>query len=220
MGPFQPPAVYLVTDRQATGGRPLAAVVAAALRGAAGFRRGDGRLPLALSLREKDLAAAELVALARELAGLAGAAGADLYINGRFDVALAVGAQGVHLPSDGLDPAQLRAAAPALRIGVSTHTTGEVQAAARAGADFVVFGPVFETPSKRGHLAPRGLGGLAEAAASARIPVLALGGITSDVAPLCREAGARGLACIRAIISADDPQFETSAFLARFLGQT
>jgi thiamine-phosphate pyrophosphorylase len=220
MSPFSAPAVYLITDRRATAGRPLAAVVAAALRGAARFRRPDGRLPLALSLREKDLTGGELVALARELGGLTGAAGADLYINGRFDVALAAGAQGVHLPAGGPSPAEVRAAAPALRIGVSTHTTEEVQAAARAGADFVVFGPVFATPSKRDLLATRGLPGLAAAAASAPVPVLALGGITPVSAAVCRNAGARGLACIRAIMSAADPEAETTAFLARFIGQT
>jgi thiamine-phosphate pyrophosphorylase len=220
VSPFIAPALYLITDRRATLGRPLPEVVAAALRGAAPFRRPDGRLPLALSLREKDLPTAELLALARQICGLAGAAGADLYINGRFDLALAAGAQGVHLPTDGLPPSELRAAAPALRIGVSTHTTDEVQAAARAGADFVVFGPVFDTPSKQGLLVTRGLPGLAEAAASAPVPVLALGGITPDSAPLCRKSGARGLACIRAIIAASDPETETSAFLARFLERT
>jgi thiamine-phosphate pyrophosphorylase len=101
---FEAPALYLITDRHATGGRPLGEVVAAALRGAAGFRRPDGRLPIAISLREKDLSAAELHALAIQIAGLTRAAGADLYVNGRLDVALACGAAGVHLPGNHLIP--------------------------------------------------------------------------------------------------------------------
>jgi thiamine-phosphate pyrophosphorylase len=215
---FVAPAVYLITDRRATGGRPLTAVVAAALRGAARFRRPDGGLPLAVSLREKDLPTSELMALARELVELTGRAGAELYINGRLDVALTIGAAGIHLPGDGFVPEEVRALAPGLRVGVSTHTLGEVQAAARSGANFVVFGPIFSTPSKAGIIAPRGLDGLAAAVAETpALPVLALGGITSENAELCRKAGARGLACIRAIMRAPDPEFETAAFLARLL---
>jgi thiamine-phosphate pyrophosphorylase len=219
MAGFVAPALYLITDRKATAGRPLAEVVAAALRGAAPFRRA-GRLPLAVSLREKDLPGGQLAALARALGQLTRAAGADLYVNGRVDVALACGAQGVHLPArTGLAVTEVRSLAHDLRVGVSTHTIEEVQAAEAARADFVVFGPVFETPSKQGLLATRGLPGLAAATASAALPVLALGGITPERGPLCRNAGARGLACIRAILSAADPEVETAAFLARFMGQ-
>ncbi len=211
------PALYLITDRRATGGRPLAQVVAAALRGAERFRCVDGSLPLAVSLREKDLPTRELVALARELGGLTAAAGAELYINGRLDLALACGAQGIHLPSDGLVPAQVRALAPRLRVAVSTHTPEDVRFAAESGADFVVFGPVFPPISKPGFLAPRDPEGLARAAAASPAPVLALGGITPARADVCRKAGARGLACIGALMSAGDPEHETAAFLARFL---
>jgi thiamine-phosphate pyrophosphorylase len=217
VGAFAAPAVYLITDRRATGGRPLTDVVAAALRGAARFRRPDGGLPLAVSLREKDLSSAELLALARALVDLTGPAGADLYVNGRLDVALASGAAGIHLPAEGLVPEEVRALAPGLRVGVSTHTPEEVQRAARSGANFVVFGPIFSTPSKQGIIAPRGLDGLVAAAQTSPLPVLALGGITRENAALCGNAGARGLACIRAIMSAPDPELETAAFLARFL---
>jgi thiamine-phosphate pyrophosphorylase len=217
--PFVAPALYLITDRHATGGRPLTDVVAAALRGAAGFRRPDGRLPMAVSLREKDLPASELLALATAVLGLTRAAGADLYLNGRLDVTLACGAEGVHLPGDHLAPGQVRALAPRLRVAVSTHTRGEVGAAAEAGADFVVFGPVFETPSKPGLIPTRGLAGLAEACAARAIPVLALGGITPARATVCRNAGARGLACIGAVMRAADPESETMAFLAGFFRQ-
>jgi thiamine-phosphate pyrophosphorylase len=217
--PFVAPALYLITDRRATRGRPLAEVVARALRGAARFRRADGRLPLAVSLREKDLPDRELAALAREIGALAAAAGADLYINGRLDLALACGAQGVHLPADGLVPGQVRALDPQLRVAVSTHTVEEARLAAESGADFVVFGPVFPPTSKTSFLAPRGREGLARAAASSAAPVLALGGVTPARAEVCRLAGARGLACIGALMDAGDPEHETAAFLARFLRQ-
>ena len=215
---FVAPALYLITDRHATGGRPLTEVVAAALRGAAGFRRPDGRLHMAVSLREKDLPGADLHALATELVALTRAAGADLYVNGRLDVALACDAEGVHLPGNDLVPGEVRAIAPQLHIGVSTHTIDEVQAAARDGAHFVVFGPVFETASKTGLIPTRGLTGLAEASNTA-IPVLALGGITPERAGACRISGARGLACIGAVMRAPDPESETRAFLARFFGR-
>ena len=201
---FVAPALYLITDRHATAGRPLTEVVAAALRGAAGFRRPDGRLPLAVSLREKDLSGAELRTLAGEIVALTRAAGADLYVNGRLDVALACGAEGVHLPGEHLVPGEIQILAPHLHIAVSTHTIDEVQAAARAGADFVVFGPVFETASKAGVVPTRGLSGLADVAAKTNIPVLALGGVTPARATACRDAGARGLACIGAVMGASD----------------
>jgi thiamine-phosphate pyrophosphorylase len=216
---FVAPALYLITDRRATGGRSLTEVVAAALRGAGRFRGPGGRLPLAVSLREKDLPARELADLAREIGQLTRAAGADLFINGRLDLALACGAQGVHLPGDGFVPEQVRALAPHLRVGVSTHTAEEARAAGEAGADFVVFGPVFAPLSKPGFLAPQGTEGLARAVAATAIPVLALGGVTPDRAGVCKTAGARGLACISALMRAEDPEVETAAFLARFLQQ-
>jgi thiamine-phosphate pyrophosphorylase len=217
--PFVPPAVYLITDRRATGGRGLIEVVAAAVEAAGPFRAPDGRLPLAVSLREKDLPARELTELAGALAQVTRNARADLFINGRVDVALACGAQGVHLPADGFVPAQVRALGPHLRVGVSTHTAEEARAAGESGADFVVFGPVFSPLSKESPLAPQGTEGLARAAAACAVPVLALGGITPERAAICRTAGARGLACIGALMGASDPRVETAAFLARFLRQ-
>jgi thiamine-phosphate pyrophosphorylase len=217
VAPFVPPALYLITDRRATGGRPLTEVVAAALRGAGRFRDPGGRLPLAVSLREKDLPARELAELARAIGRLTHDARADLFINGRVDLALACGAQGVHLPGDGFVPADVRALVSHIRIGVSTHTAEEARAAADSGADFVVFGPVFAPLSKPSFLVPQGAAGLARAAAACSVPVLALGGITPERAAICKNAGARGLACVGALMSATDPDVETVAFLARFL---
>ena len=214
---FAAPALYLITARAATRGRPLVDLIAQALAAADPFRRDDGRLPLAICLREKDLDGAALIDLARSIAQLCHAAGADFFVNTRLDVALASGADGVHLPAAGIPPAEVRAAAPNLRVGLSTHTSGEVAAAARAGSgvDFVVFGPVFETPSKQGFLNARGLTELS-CAAGLGIPLLALGGITPSAVEDCEKAGAAGVGCIRAVWSADDVAAATVSFLSRF----
>ena len=215
---YQAPLLYLITARDATRGRPLLDVIAQSLDAAAAFRRADGRLPLAICLREKELGGADLIALARPIAAVCKARAADLFINTRIDVALAVAADGVHLPSDGVDADAVRAMAPHLRVGRSTHTSGEVAAAARDGTDFVVFGPVFETPSKQGVLNARGLTKLSEVAGLG-VPLLALGGITPSAVEDCENAGAAGVACIRALLSADDVAFATKAFLAGFAGR-
>jgi thiamine-phosphate pyrophosphorylase len=209
------PALYLITDRHATRGRPLLRVLDSALSAAAPFRDSVGNLPVAVALREKDLSTVELTRLAREVRTLTKNAGADLYINARLDVALACDADGVHLPSEGITPDDVRTIAPRLGIARSTHTSDDVAQAAREGVDFVVFGPVFETPSKQGMLSPRGVEGIARAAAHG-VPVLALGGIFPDNAGLCLAAGARGVACIRAVLAAEDAELETVAFLAHF----
>jgi thiamine-phosphate pyrophosphorylase len=209
------PRLYIVTDRDATAGRPLPQVVAAALRGVEPFREADGTLPVAVSLREKDLGGRELLALARELAAITRAARARLFINGRVDVALAAGADGVHLPGNGLAPADVRAIAPMLAIAVSTHTKKEIEVAAQAGVAFAVFGPVFDTPSKRGILTAVGLLELREAARS-HLPVLALGGITHRDAGACARAGAAGIACIRAVLGASDPGSSAAEFVRGF----
>lgn len=119
-------------------------------------------------------------------------------VNGRADVAFASGADGVHLPADGVPVAAVRAAwGPALAIGRSTHREEEVAAAARDGADFVTFGPVFATPSKAAWGAPAGLARLA-AVASRSLPVIALGGIAPERLEAVAAAGAWGVAGIRA----------------------
>jgi thiamine-phosphate pyrophosphorylase len=209
------PALYLITDRQATAGRPLLDVLEQALVALQPLRAGGGRLPVAVQLREKDLSTAAITVLARDVRALTKNAGVDLYVNGRLDVAIACGADGVHLPVDALSPHDVRAIAPAMGIASSTHTLDEVAAAARGGADFVVFGPIAETPSKRGLLQPRGMAALA-AAIGFGIPVVALGGLTPAQAPDCRRAGAAGVACVRAVLAATNPGAEALAFLARF----
>jgi thiamine-phosphate pyrophosphorylase len=190
--------VYLITDRHATGGRRLCDVVAAALQGA-----GPAASQVAVQIRERDLSARALVELARELRTITTAARAALFINDRVDVALAVKADGVHLPASALSVREVRRLAPDLCVAVSTHDRSEVESAEQAGADFVVFGPVFDTPAKRAYGPPKGLQALAQACSCA-IPVIALGGIDINNAESCVRMGAYGIAVIRSIMAVDD----------------
>jgi thiamine-phosphate pyrophosphorylase len=203
------PRLYVVTDRHATNGRPLADVVRAALSGVPPAARGA----VAVQLREKDLEARALLALARELRAITRDAGAPLWINDRVDVALASGADGVHLGGRALVPADVARVAPGLAVAVSAHARADVEAARRApNVAFAVFGPIWDTPSKRAYGPPLGVEALREAA-SVGVPLVALGGVTPALAPACLAAGATGVACIRAVCQAPDPAAAVRAFL-------
>lgn len=191
-----PIRLYLITDRIGTGGRSLLDVVTAALRGGVD----------AVQLREKDLAARELAELARSLLPLCRQYGARLLINDRVDVALAVEADGVHLPSSSFTCSDARRLLGDRLIGVSTHSVAEVETAARQDADFVVLGPIYATPSKAAFGPPLGTAALAEAARRVSIPVLAIGGIDAERLREVRQTQAAGVAVVRAICSARDPK--------------
>jgi thiamine-phosphate pyrophosphorylase len=212
------PRLYLVTDRHATGGRPLSALLADAFADLPAWARGTGAV--AVQLREKDLDGRALTALGHELRAVTAAAGVALYVNDRVDVALAIGADGVHLPGRGLPPDEVVRLAPSLAIAVSTHSRADVAAAARApGVRFAVFGPVFDTPAKRAFGPPVGLPAL-QAAAELGLPLLALGGVSPETAAACRAAGAVGVAVIRAVLSAPEPARAVGALLALFPSPT
>jgi thiamine-phosphate pyrophosphorylase len=188
--------LYIVTDRRQTAGRPLEEVLVAAARGGVG----------AIQLREKDLSARELYALGVRLQRLLAPYNVPLLINDRLDVALALDAAGVHLAGHSLPAAQARRILGTQKlIGVSTHSLEEARQAAAGGADFVVFGPVFATPSKMAYGPPQGLQQLAAVVQQVPIPVLAIGGIEHANLPQVMQAGAHGVAMIRAVLSAPDP---------------
>lgn len=156
-----------------------------------------------IQLREKDLQARPLLDLA--VGGIAAAreaGAARLLVNDRLDVAWAAGAAGVHLGEASLPAGEVVAASRrrgprGFLVGVSCHSRGAVEAAERAGADYVFFGPVFATPAKLAFGPPQGLARLTAAAAAVKIPVLAIGGVTAENALACLDAGAAGIAGIR-----------------------
>ncbi|MCU1262856.1 MAG: Thiamine-phosphate diphosphorylase [Bryobacterales bacterium] len=177
---------YYITDRHLAGGiEPLLESIAHA---SVDY----------VQIREKDLSARELVALVRRVK----TSGAKILVNDRTDVALACGADGVHLRAHSLAPARWRAITPpGFLIAVSCHSADDVRRAEAEGADFVVLGPIFATPSKAAFGDPIGLRPLHEAAHSVSIPVLALGGVSEANAPACLRAGAAGIAGIRNMIT-------------------
>ena len=172
-----------------------------------------------MQLREKDLAGRELFRLAEELRVVTTAAGAPFFVNDRADVARAAGADGVHLPAGGLRVADVRRLWPEALVGVSTHAPEEVAGAAVEGADFTVFGPVYDTPEKRPYGAPLGLAALAEAARG-RLPVYAIGGVGVAEAAEVSRAGARGVACIRAVLGAPDPARAVAGILGALMSSS
>ena len=165
----------------------------------------------AVQVRAKALPDAALLAFARavreEIDGAGATGRIPLLINGRIDLAIAAGADGVHLPASGVPAMRARSELGAgWMLGVSTHSPEEVRAARETGADYAIFGPVYRTASKPASGEPQGTAGLAAAiAAASGLPVLAIGGLTPERAATARRLGAHGVAVIRAILEADDP---------------
>jgi thiamine-phosphate pyrophosphorylase len=169
-----------------------------------------------IQLREKHLQGRELVELTRAAVQEARAAGgqARIIVNDRLDVALAAAADGVHLGGSSLPMAEVRAwlerararpqVAPEFLIGRSCHSLQEAQQAERDGASYIIFGPVYATPSKAQFGPPQGIQRLREVCGAVRIPVLAIGGITVENARACLQAGAAGIAAIRMFQEARD----------------
>jgi thiamine-phosphate pyrophosphorylase len=190
--------ICYVTDRRATGGRPLLQVIEAAIAGGIDL----------LQVREKDLPAAELLDLVRAAQDVVKRlhSRCRIVVNDRLDVALAARVHGVHLPAEGLPIREVRARlAGRCRIGRSVHSAAEATEAAAAGADYIFFGPVFETPGKAAFGPPQGIEALRKIVRSARLPIWAIGGIDRETAAGLRETPIAGIAAIRAIGAADDP---------------
>ena len=203
------PRLLWITDRRACRGRILPHVAERFLADtqAAGLSRG-------VLVREKDLPGGELYHAVTVLRAVTREAGAMLLVSGRIDVALAADADGVHLPQDDLPVEVARALLGDRLLGVSCHSAQEVDAAVRAGADYVTFGPVYDTASKRAYGPPVGVEALAAVCAACSVPVLALGGISIAHAPAALAAGAHGLAFISAVAAADDPAAAGAEFTA------
>ena len=196
-------SLYLITDRTAAS-RPPADVVEECL--AVGLR--------AVQLREKDLEARDLLALADTLRATTQRHGARLVVNDRADVALAAGADGVQRTHASLPVSALRGITPpGFLVGASVHSEGEARDAAAQGADFIVFGPVYDTASKRRYGPPQGLAALEAVTHAVDRPVLAVGGLTPERVPEVLAAGAAGVAVIGAIYAAARPADATKAFL-------
>ena len=152
-----------------------------------------------VQIREKNLSASVLYQLSASAARVTTASETKLLINDRSDIAAAAGADGVHLTTHSLPTDVVRSTfGDKFLIGVSTHSAREAGVASRSGADFVVFGPVFETASKSEYGAPQGLPNLEQVSLElSPFPVLALGGVTVGNVAACIHAGAQGVAGIR-----------------------
>ncbi len=151
-----------------------------------------------IQLREKDLACRELLGLVESAVEVCRGSKTRIVVNDRLDMAIAAGAHGVHLGGQSAPPEAVRRHVDKdFLVGVSCHSMQESLKAEAGGADYILLGPIFDTPSKRPYGPPLGLNKLSEVAKRIRIPVLALGGITVGRVRPCIEAGAAGIAGIR-----------------------
>jgi thiamine-phosphate pyrophosphorylase len=193
------PIVCYVTDRKSLVSSSAAASVLEKIRAAA--EAGTDWI----QIREKDLATRELLALAQETVSLVKSCGSDalVIVNDRLDVALAAGAAGVHLGGESAPRSEVirwcRAgnAPTGFRIGVSCHNAQEAQVAESDGADYIFFGPIYDTPSKKSFGPPQGIARLEEVCSAVRVPLIAIGGVDETNATACIRAGAAGIAAIR-----------------------
>jgi thiamine-phosphate pyrophosphorylase len=189
-------------------GRPLPDVMRMALEGGA----------QAVQLREKGLSDLDLYHLAEKTKRLCDEFRAAFLVNDRIDVVLGVGATGVHLGRNSFPVMEARRLLGSKGlIGASTHSVAEAKRAEGEGADFIVFGPVYYTPSKARYGDPLGEHQLGEVVGSVEIPVLAIGGVKASSVPGVLASGARGVAVISAILSADDPKAATREMLSSLL---
>ena len=189
--------LYLVTDQSLMRGRPLADVVAAAVQGGVSC----------VQLREKNLGSRDFLAQALMLKKLLAPQRVPLVINDRIDIALACGAEGVHLGQSDLPVAQARQQLPPqVFIGWSVETMSDVLQSATLPLDYLGVSPVFATPTKTDTGTAWGLEGLALVRAATALPLVAIGGMHAGNARQVLRAGADGLAVVSALCAADDPQ--------------
>jgi thiamine-phosphate pyrophosphorylase len=187
--------LYFITGQRLPGMRTLEVSVEEACR--AGVR--------AVQLRQRELDVRSRFELALRLRAITSKHGAALLVNDRVDVALAAESDGVHCPESGFPPAMVhRLAGADFVVGASAHSLARALDAESEGADFITFGPVFDTPSKASFGPPQGLDRLRKIVAAVRIPVFAIGGISPATTKACIECGAAGVAVVSAILSSPD----------------
>jgi thiamine-phosphate pyrophosphorylase len=188
-------SVYLVTDRPLARGRDLVDVVLAAVRGGA----------TVVQLREKEASAREMVELGRALLGRLRPLGVPLIVNDRVDVALALGADGVHVGQSDLPPeVARRLLGPDALVGLSITGPEDLPTLDPSVVDYAGVGPLFPTASKADASPALGLEGFARLRRQLPVPVVAIGGITPANASAVIAAGADGVSVVSAICSADD----------------
>jgi thiamine-phosphate diphosphorylase len=200
-----PSPLYAILDRSVARGRDLPELLEAVLAGGC-------RL---VQLREKTLSLAELLPLALRLTRRCREVGALLIVNDRADLALAAGADGLHVGQDDLPAEQARALLrPGMILGVSTHDPEQARRAVADGADYVAVGSIFPTATKTGFqlVGPELIRCVRP---EVPVPLVGIGGITAENAPAVLDAGADAVAVISAICAAPDPEAATRAFLAR-----
>jgi thiamine-phosphate pyrophosphorylase len=196
--------LLVVTDRHQTNGRPLVPLLQRVLTAAGP----------AIQIRERDLSAGDLVSLVREVQTVTAPHRSQLLINDRIDVALGLEGVGVHLRSNSLPVRIVRKLLGAERLlGVSVHTSEEAVRAESQGADYVILGPIYETPSKQAFGPPLGIHTLEKVCRLVDIPIIGIGGVTAARASEMLGAGAFGVAVIRAILGAADVESATREFL-------
>lgn len=201
MIPFR---LYIITDRLRCSPRSLYGVIHGLLE--AGVS--------AIQLREKDLCDADFIKLAKPIARLCRGYAAQLFINSRAGIAAELGANGVHLPGDSAPVEQVVPKSDyRLIVGCSVHSRDEARTRELEGADFLTYSPIYPTASKPGYGPAVGLEKLRKVAASVKIPVFALGGVTPERVTECIGAGAYGVAVMSNVMSAETGIQNAKAYL-------
>ena len=195
-------SLYLVTDRALSRGRTIADIVKAAVAGGV----------TCVQLREKEASTRSFIAQARLLLAQLQPVGIPLIINDRLDVALTIGADGVHLGQQDMEITDARRLAPAgFIIGISAESLEDAVRAQDRGADYIGISPVYATPTKKDTAPPLGLEGIRRIRAAVRLPLVGIGGIREDNAAAVIAAGADGVAVVSALVAADCPRTAAAA---------
>lgn len=184
----------VITDRKVSGGLSHPEIAELALRGGASI----------IQLRDKEASPRELLSEAFALAQLCRQYGATFIVNDRLDLALASGADGVHLGQDDLPAKAARRLLQGKLLGISTHSLEQAVKAEEDGADYIGVGPIFPTATKETGYQPLGLKGLSRIREAVKVPILAIGGISFENAPSVITAGADGVAVVKAVVGAQD----------------